>query len=77
MIHDTKVCLVALGIGLLCLGLAGLSYWAGEALATPRHVCHVTREDHPFWFWFFVILYVIVGILFLYGGTDGLLQGRG
>jgi hypothetical protein len=56
--------------------VAGLSCWAGEALITPRGVHGITREDCPFWYWFFVILYVTVGILFLYGGIDGLIHGN-
>ncbi len=75
MIHHTKICLIALLLGLIPLVVAGLSYWVGEALATPRHVRDITREDRPFWFWFFVVLYVIIGSLFLYGGIRGLIHG--
>ncbi len=35
MTHHTKICLIALLLGLIPLGVAGLSYWVGEALATP------------------------------------------
>jgi hypothetical protein len=74
--HHVEVCLVSLVLGLICFGLAGLSYWVGEALVTPRHVWGITREDYPFWFWFFVVLYVIVGLLFVYGGVDGLIHDQ-
>ena len=73
-----KVCLVALLLGLVPLALAGLSLWLGEALVFIRHLhVDITREEYPFWFWFFIVLYVVVGILFIYGGLDGLIQGSG
>ncbi len=76
MSHHTEICLVSSVLGLICFGLAGLSYWVGEALATPKHVRDITRADRPFWFWFFVVLYTVIGILFLYGGIHGLIHGR-
>jgi len=76
MSHHTEICLAAFVLGLICLGLAGLSYWVGEALATPKHVWGITREDRPFWFWFFLVLYAVIGILFLYGSINGLIHGR-
>jgi len=75
MSHHTEICLVSFVLGLICFGLAGLSYWVGEALVTPRHVPDLTRADRPFWFWFLVVLYVLVGSLFLYGAIDGLTRG--
>ena len=77
MSHHVEVCLVSFVLGLVCFGLAGLSYWVGEALVTPKHVWDITREDRPFWFWFFLVLYAVIGILFLYGGVDGLVRGGG
>jgi hypothetical protein len=75
MSHHTEICLVSFVLGLICFGLAGLSYWVGEALVTPRRVWGITREDYPFWFWFFVVLDGVVGLLFLYGAIDGLMRG--
>ena len=76
MSHHTEICLVSLGLSLICFGLAGLSYWVKEALIPLRHVSGVTREDYPFWFWFFLVLYAVIGILFLYGGIHGLIHGH-
>ncbi len=76
MSHHTEICLVSFVLGLICFGLAGLSYRVGEALVTPRHVPDLTREDRPFWFWFLVVLYAVIGILFLYGSINGLIHGH-
>jgi len=35
----------------------------------------VTRKDYPFWFWFVIGAYVVVGALSIYGGIDGLIHG--
>jgi hypothetical protein len=75
MVDHITACLVALLIGLIAFVLAGLSYWFEEALLTPGHVRDITREGHPFWFWCAVVVYIVIGILFIYGGVDGLIHG--
>jgi hypothetical protein len=71
----TRICCVALLLGLILLGLAGLQLWLKEAIVPIRKTCVVHREDSPFWFWSVIGLYIIVGILFIYGGIDGLIHG--
>jgi len=77
MVGHTIACWVALLLGTIALGLAGLSYWLGEAMVFVRGLPRkgVTREDYPFWFWFVVVVYVVVGVLFIYGGIDGFIHG--
>lgn len=77
MVDHTTACLVALLLGLIALGLAGLSCWLGEAMIFFRGLPSdgVTRKDYPFWFWFVIGAYVVVGALSIYGGIDGLIHG--
>ncbi len=75
MTDYTRNCLVALLLGLIPLGLAGVQLWLKEVIVPIRRTHIIRREDYPFWFWFFIVLYVSVGILFIYGGIDGLIRG--
>ena len=81
MVSHTTACVVALLIGVIAFALTVVSIWLGEAFVFFRNLLtgwtiEVTREDNPFWFWSSIIVYVIVGILFIYGGIDGLVHGN-
>ncbi len=75
MTDHTRICCVALLLGLIPLGLAGLQIWLKEAIVPIRGAWIIQREDYPFWFWFIIGLYIVAGTLFIYGGIDGLIRG--
>ncbi len=75
MSDHTRICCVAVLLGLIPLGLAGLQIWLKEVIVPVGRTWIIQREEYPFWFWFIVGLYIAAGILFIYGGIDGLIRG--